>query len=112
MQKRFRLLLVIMVVLSPIGLLAEGTAWGEWGSDEIKEILGFVPHGMQQAGGWWKAALPDYSIAALGGDVVAGMLGYILSAVLGAGLSYGVITLLGKRLMRAKAQAREVAGKH
>jgi len=29
-------LIVALICLTPIGLLATGTAWGEWGSDEIK----------------------------------------------------------------------------
>src|SRR4029079_11631204 len=27
--------LVVLALLSPLGLLASGTAWGEWGSDEV-----------------------------------------------------------------------------
>ena len=33
-----------MIILSPIGLLASGTAfWGEWGANEIKGVAGYVP---------------------------------------------------------------------
>ena len=31
-------LIVALTCLTPIGLLATGTAWGEWGADEIKDI--------------------------------------------------------------------------
>lgn len=42
--------LLLLVVLSPLGLLATGTAWGEWGADEVTaEQIGFHLRGMNQA---------------------------------------------------------------
>lgn len=78
-------LLVILIVATPLGLLASGTAWGEWGTDEIAHVtvsgsqpLGFVPPGMQH-GFSFESPFPDYSVPGLG-DVF----GYVLSAVAGA----------------------------
>jgi len=34
MLKRYWLALAALVILSPLGLLADGTAWGEWGGDD------------------------------------------------------------------------------
>ncbi|MFA6451664.1 MAG: cobalt transporter CbiM, partial [bacterium] len=34
-----------LILLSPVGLIASGTAWGEWAADEIHSKLGFVPSG-------------------------------------------------------------------
>ena len=31
-------LVLALICLSPIGLLASGTAWGEWGADELAGI--------------------------------------------------------------------------
>ena len=76
-------LLVALIVLSPLGLLATGTAWGEWGTDEIKDVasggraLGYVPEGMKH-GFNFKAMMPDYAVNGL-----PEMAGYILSAVAG-----------------------------
>jgi cobalt/nickel transport system permease protein len=45
-------LVAALVCLTPLGLLAAGTAWGEWGLDEIESVisggkaLGYVPKGM------------------------------------------------------------------
>ena len=73
-------LLGALVVLTPLGLLAEGDAWGEWGVEDLSEMIGYTPAGM--ADGWeWSAFMPDYSIGAL--PEVAG---YILSAVIGVAL--------------------------
>jgi cobalt/nickel transport system permease protein len=70
--------LVLLALATPLGLLAAGTAWGEWGADELKEMLGYVPKGMEDMGNFWKAPLPDYTIPGVG-DVT----GYILSALIG-----------------------------
>lgn len=79
-------LVAALVCLTPIGLLAAGTAWGEWGLDEIESVisggnaLGYVPQGMQN-GFSFNALMPDYTV---GGMPEA--FGYILSAVIGAAL--------------------------
>ena len=42
--------LLILAVISPLGLLATGTAWGEWGADEIgAEQIGFHLRGLDEA---------------------------------------------------------------
>jgi cobalt/nickel transport system permease protein len=89
-------LVALLIAASPLGLLAAGTAWGEWGADEIKDVvtgnasLGFVPAGMQ--GGSFEAPIPDY---ALGG--VPEIVGYILSAIIGVAsliILFKLLTLL------------------
>ncbi|MGX8701716.1 cobalt transporter CbiM [Caproiciproducens sp.] len=76
-------LLAALILLTPLGLLATGTAWGEWGADEIREVvsdgkaLGFIPQGMQN-GFRFESMMPDYSV---GG--IPEVAGYILSAVAG-----------------------------
>jgi cobalt/nickel transport system permease protein len=79
-------LLVALIAAVPLGLIAAGTAWGEWGADEIAGVvtnggaLGYTPAGMQ-SGFSFSALMPDYSIAAL-----PEVLGYILSALFGAAI--------------------------
>jgi cobalt/nickel transport system permease protein len=73
-------LIAILIAATPLGLLATGSAWGEWGAEDLSEMLGYVPS--QIADGWeWKAFMPDYSIGAL-----PEACGYILSAVIGVAL--------------------------
>ena len=72
--------LAALVVITPIGLLAPGTAWGEWGAEELTNLgLSFIPQGFQQLSGLWSAPMPDYNLSAIGND----NLGYILSAIVG-----------------------------
>ncbi len=80
------ILLGTLIALTPLGLLATGSAWGEWGADEIAEVvtngtaLGYTPFGL--ANGWeWTSFLPDYSFRGLPDAA-----GYILSAVIGTAL--------------------------
>lgn len=75
------ILLGVLTVLTPLGLIASGTAWGEWASDELQKLTGFVPAGMTK-GFELKALMPDYNLPALKNEIV----GYIISAVAGAAL--------------------------
>ncbi|MCH5138573.1 cobalt transporter CbiM [Clostridiaceae bacterium UIB06] len=82
-------LLIAMIVLSPIGLLATGTAWGEWGTDEIKDIVGYVPNAFEH-GFNFNAIMPDYSVGGMN-EVI----GYIISAVAGVALILILFKILG-----------------
>ena len=79
-------LIVVLICLTPLGLLATGTAWGEWGTDEIKNVisggnaLDYVPEGMTN-GFSIKTIMPDYAISGL-----SNIAGYLLSAVAGVAI--------------------------
>ena len=85
--------LVVLAFATPLGLLAAGTAWGEWGADELKEMLGYVPKGLESMGDFWKAPLQDYSVPGTG-DV----LGYILAALIGIAIVGLLVWLLARWL--------------
>ena len=75
-------LTALLIAASPLGLLAQGTAWGEWGADEISAIvtngktLGYTPQGLSK--GWTlQALLPDYAVSGFNE-----IIGYILSAII------------------------------
>ena len=84
--KPLYILIAVLVVFTPLGLLASGTAWGEWGVEEMSslvsngKVLGYTPVGMEK--GFSLASLfPDYSMAGM-----PEWIGYILSAVVGVAL--------------------------
>lgn len=82
-------LVCILIAATPLGLLATGDAWGEWGLEDLAQMVGYEPAGM--ATGWeWSSFMPDYAIGSL-----PEWLGYILSAVIGAGLLVIIFRLLG-----------------
>lgn len=91
-------LVAVLIAATPLGLLATGTAWGEWGADEIADIaetgapLGYTPQGMVE-GFSMEAPLPDYTLGEVN-EVAA----YILSAVIGTSLLVIIFKLLSQAL--------------
>jgi cobalt/nickel transport system permease protein len=72
--------LIMLVVAAPLGLLAPGTAWGEWGTAELTERgLQEIPVGLERLSSFWGAPLANYAVPAMGNA----SLGYVLSAALG-----------------------------
>ncbi len=94
--------LAIVALLTPLGLLAQGTAWGEWGPEELPSIVGFVPKGVQSLSGLWGGLIPGYTVPGWDSGPLAAV-GYILSALLGILLIAGV-SLLMFRLFAKKGQ--------
>lgn len=88
-------LIIAFICLSPLGLLASGSAWGEWGADEISGVatggkaLGYVPQGMRH-GFSYEALMQDYGVKGLP-DII----GYILSAIAGAAILVIIFKLVG-----------------
>jgi cobalt/nickel transport system permease protein len=94
--------LIVLAVATPLGLLAPGTAWGEWGSDKFKDLgLSFVPRGLSQLENLWGAPLAGYDLPVLGNT----NLGYVFSAVLGIGLVSLLAWLLTSLLSRPTSPA-------
>jgi cobalt/nickel transport system permease protein len=87
-----------LVLLTPIGSLAEGTAWGEWGTDQFAtELHMAVPAGLEKLNGWWTAAIPDYAP----GFIQDPLAGYLLAAVVGSSIAiattWGIARLLARK---------------
>lgn len=84
-------LLAVMVILTPLGLIATGTPWGEWGKDELSGLVGYVPEGMRRLGEIWTGIMPAYGLKGLDavfGERLGGAAAYVIAAVAG---SAGVI---------------------
>ena len=91
--------LLVLVILSPLGTLAQGTAFGEWGREELLERIGQVPTGLDAWADFWRhALLPDYTVPALGEGLMGQVVGYIICAVIGVVVVGAVITWLGRWL--------------
>lgn len=100
-QKKLWTGLLIMALLSPLGILIpalfnSGGAWGEWGTEALESLIGYMPEGMKKYSGIWNAPVPDYSIAGEGGSMAAQSLYYIASGVLGMLLVISLIYLILK----------------
>ena len=99
-------LIIGLVCLSPLGLLATGTAWGEWGIDEIQDVvtggnvLGYVPEGMKN-GFSLQTLMPDYTLKGLP-DVA----GYILSAAAGVFILI-IVFKVAASLVKPRSEPRD-----
>lgn len=95
--KKLWLGLLALMIISPLGLLTAGTAFGEWELEELVQEIGFIPQGLQGMAEIWKhALLPDYSLPGASGGFIHSALGYMLSAFVGVGLISLVISLFSK----------------
>lgn len=90
-----------LVLLTPIGALAPGTAWGEWGAAELKAALGYLPAGLEGLGSLWTAAIPDYAPAWMQHP----LFGYLLAGVIGSAVVIGLAWLIGKLLSRGDGKS-------
>jgi cobalt/nickel transport system permease protein len=86
----------VLILLTPIGALAPGTAWGEWGSKELKAAMGYAPANLERLGGLWRSAMPGYATPGISNA----LLGYLIAAVVGTALTVGVAFALGALLAR------------
>jgi len=92
--------LLILIIFTPLGLLAVGETFGEWGPGELQQKLGFVPHGLEQLSGLWNAPLPDYAFPGSGGSMTVSSAAYILSAVIGVVVCGGFMYFIGKKIAK------------
>jgi cobalt/nickel transport system permease protein len=91
--------LAVLALLSPLGIylpakLAAGTAWGEWGTDGIKILVGYLPQGMEKISSLWNAPLRGYAFKGDGQNSAA----YVIFALLGIALCLPAAFIIGKYL--------------
>lgn len=98
--------LAVLALLSPIGVVVPKLfnaedAWGEWGTEALASLLGYVPKGLQRTADIWKAPFPDYSLGAV--TSFFGETGsYVASALIG-----GLLVILFAYLLTRACVNRE-----
>lgn len=103
--RKFWWALGVLIVLSPLGLLASGTAWGEWGAEKLQKMLGFIPSGMQRlADTWSHAPFGDYSLPGFESFWSSAII-YILCAIIGVGI-ISLLTYLFWRFQVAESKGQ------
>jgi len=86
----------VLILLTPLGALAPGTAWGEWGSGQLRAAIGYAPANLERLGGLWKSAMPGYATPGISNA----LLGYLIAAVVGTALTVGAALAVGVLLAR------------
>lgn len=81
--------IAVLIALSPLGILLpahfkSGDAWGEWGSDGVKELVGYIPQGLGKISLLWSAPIADYAFKGWEEKGLASLsFAYIISALIG-----------------------------
>jgi cobalt/nickel transport system permease protein len=107
--------LAVLLILTPLGILAAGAAWGEWAPEDFstpqarQQIAAAsanqapptkAPEGLQKLASIWTAPMPRYAPPILKSP----QMGYLLSAMAGTGLI--VLAFLGGSILTRKLLAR------
>jgi len=114
-QKKLWTGIGVMALLTPIGLILPekfkaGDAWGEWGTDTMKEMLGFVPKGLERLSGLWNPPMPDYSFGGGNAAPAVQYMAYIVSGILGIALVWVAALAIKKILLKRTANDGRPAG--
>jgi cobalt/nickel transport system permease protein len=81
---RLWMVFALVLLLTPLGLIATGSAWGEWDAETLQKLVGYVPAGILRFGeGVLKPLLPDYTLPGREGRFWE-VAGYLFSAIVGA----------------------------
>lgn len=111
-QGRLWWAVALLMLFTPVGILAAGTAWGEWSATDfantharvqIEVASGnqappsAVPAGLQKLSALWTAPFPGYAPR----FVRSPALGYFLSAMFGVGI-LGLASLVARTVSRRK----------
>jgi cobalt/nickel transport system permease protein len=115
--KKLWIALAVLVLLTPLGILAIGTAWGEWRALDFEDANArqamaaashdhaapsHAPMGLERLSSLWKAPVADYAPA----FVHNAHLGYALSAAAGVVLIVLLSMLITRLLVAARTGRR------
>jgi cobalt/nickel transport system permease protein len=111
-QRRLWLAVALLMLVTPLGILAAGKAWSEWSPSEFTRSgsraqtaaattlpAGDIPAGMQRLANLWTAPFPAYAPA----FVRSAAFGYLLSAMFGVGFLLALSLLAQRYLERRRA---------
>src|SRR5271157_2492028 len=110
--RRLWLAVALLMLLTPLGILAAGQAWSEWSPSEFArsgspaqtaaattDLTAGIPAGMQRLANLWTAPFPAYAP----GFVKSAAFGYLLSAMFGVGFLLSLSLLVQRYLERRRA---------
>lgn len=110
--RRLWMTLALLLLLTPLGVLAVGKAWGEWSASQFSDPASrtrmeaaslnhappaSAPTGLQRFSGFWTAPIPAYAPP----FIKSARFGYLLSAMFGVGCVL-VLSLLMQAFLRRR----------
>jgi cobalt/nickel transport protein len=104
-QKKLWIGLLIMTLLTPLGILLPEKfkaeeAWGEWGTEKLETLLGYVPERLKELADLWKAPIPDYNFGGEGASMTLQVVSYIVSGLLGIGTCAFIVYMVSRFMVR------------
>jgi cobalt/nickel transport protein len=104
-QKKLWIGLLVMALLTPLGILLPEKfkaeeAWGEWGTDRLEKLLGFIPEGLKKLADLWKAPIPNYNFNGEGASSTVHVISYVVSGLLGLGICAFVVFIVSRFISR------------
>jgi hypothetical protein len=104
-QKKLWAGLVVMGLLSPLGVFlpyyfGAEDAWGEWSAEKLREMIGYVPAGLEKLAYLWKAPIADYNPGGEGASIWIQALWYIFSGMFGVIIAGCVAYMLARVVRR------------
>jgi len=105
LQKKILFILLILCIITPIGILLPmvfdaGDAWGEWSAQTLNDMIGYVPQGLAKYSDVWDAPLTDYTMNSQDTSMVHQSGYYIVSGIFGATVSYVVMLVISRIIIR------------
>jgi len=105
LQKKILFILLILCIIAPIGILLPmvfdaGDAWGEWSAQTLNDMIGYVPQGLAKYSDVWNAPLTDYTMNSQDSSMVHQSGYYIVSGIFGATVSYVVMLVISRIIIR------------
>lgn len=104
-QKKILIILLILCLITPVGIFLPmafdaGDAWGEWSAETVKDLVGYVPEGLEKYSDTWTAPVPDYSIDSNDESLAHQSGYYIISGIIGVVITLFVTLLLSKLVIK------------
>ena len=97
--------LACFLILTPLGILAVGSAWGEWSPRELAgQLHATAPRGMERLSSIWTAPLSRYAP----GFIRSESFGYLVSALVGVGLIILVGLAVGRLMEKMQPPTRTI----
>ena len=105
LQRKILIFLLALCLITPVGILLPvvfdaGDAWGEWSAETIRDLVGYVPKGLEKYSDTWNAPLSDYTVDRQDNSVVHQSGYYIVSGVAGGTATYILMLLVTKLLIK------------
>jgi len=104
-QRRLLIGLIVLALCTPLGIILParfnaGNAWGEWSSDALARLLGYMPEGLKKYSQLWKAPVSGYSFGKENGPVDHQILSYVASGFLGVIIVALILYALSRFLVK------------